>query len=105
MNDIENLTQLKEAIRAGRVFQIVLHPIRDYVGQKRKLNVSKRNGVYLIDPDHVSFTEKANIKDGYWLSYGSEGDWTFSNGLCFRYNGIHIAENLVMAFRFLEETA
>lgn len=81
---IENLSQLKKAIRNGACFRIVKHYVKPaYEGQIRKPNWVQTNGFYSVEvnkPD--SDVSLANDGKGSWLEYGKASDWKFEEGLC-----------------------
>ena len=105
---IQNLSQLKKAIKAG-VRQTCALPICfDCIGEIRRVTLANTQGLYSVvdgQPDHA--ISKGNDGRGAILTWEKAGSWEFRDGLCTQYftHEAHTAENVAISFRILEEAA
>lgn len=102
---IENLNQLKRALRPGIRLQIVDHRRTECINQLREVTWITSNGFctkVLNQPaDKIN---SGNGGRGAMLWWGPASTWTFENGVCssFTYGG-NRKETLIIAFRVLNE--
>ena len=104
---IENLNQLKRALRPGIRLQIVDHRRTECINQLREVTWITSNGFctkVLNQP--ADKIDAGNNGRGAMLWWGAARTWEFEDGVCKSYTlGEHTAETLIMAFRVLEEEA
>lgn len=102
---IENLNQLKRALRPGIRLQIVDHRRTECINQLREVTWITSNGFctkVLNQP--ADKIDAGNNGRGAMLWWGPASTWTFENGECssFTYGG-NRKETLIIAFRVLNE--
>lgn len=102
---IENLNQLKRALRPGIRLQIVDHRRTECINQLREVTWITSNGFctkVLNQP--ADKIDAGNNGRGAMLWWGPASTWTFENGVCssFTYGG-NRKETLIIAFRVLNE--
>ncbi len=99
---INNLNQLKKAMKTCPKIEIVAHCRPVCVGQIRKVNLANTQGFYSAE-DGV--TNYGNGGLGLFLDWGKAPSWEFEDGLCTKYGkGMeHTEQNTVISFRILEE--
>ena len=105
---IQNLSQLKKAIKAGVRFEIIDHCRIECIGEIRRVTLANTQGLYSVvdgQPDHA--ISKGNDGRGAILTWENAGSWEFRDGLCTQYftHEAHTAENVAISFRILEEAA
>lgn len=102
---IQNLAQLKRALKKGAEFQIVDHRCREYIGQHRKVNVANTVGIYSIVPDEPNNkVTLANDGRGFFLGWPRASLLTFKDGICSLYDNEkeHTDEHCVLAIKVME---
>ena len=81
---IENLSQLKRALKDRHKFQIIEHRnCPNFIGDVREVNVMQTNGIYsrsALNPH--STLNSQNQGKGSWLDFGEAKEWTFTGDLC-----------------------
>lgn len=102
---IENLSQLKKALKAKPRLEITGHCHKDYVGQVRRVTLANTVGFYSVmdgQPDHK--ISRANNGLGSVLYWSSAPFWRFQDGVCSVYTSDteQDEEHLIMAFRVLD---
>lgn len=102
---IKNLNQLKRTLRPGIRLEFLDHCRPECIGQLREITLVNTQGFYtkvLNQPDNK--LNAGNNGRGAMLWWGPAKTWTFENGVCSSYQyGGNIKENLIVAFRVLEE--
>lgn len=85
---INNLSQLKKAMKEGRDFVVEKHyHFPEYTGQVRTVKECGTTFMYTgikDDPQHK--VSQMNCGKGCYLNFGKAADWKFSDGLCTMYN-------------------
>lgn len=102
---IENLAQLKRAVKVNSRFEIIEHRRADFVGQIRVVTAVNTVGCYSIvegDPEHE--VSRANNGLGYSLSWVKAAYWKFHDGICtqFRRPMPNADMTVAISFRLLE---
>lgn len=102
---IQNLSQLKKALKQGSRFEITEHFRPECVGQIREITMTNSVGFYskdAVDPENK--INLANDGRGSILWWEKASHWNFQSGLCSFYVGAgQREENRVISFRVLEE--
>ena len=85
---MENLAQLKKALKKGAVFEMTEHYLRpEMSGQIRVVQKTQTNGVYtgiFNEPDNP--ISKANYGKGYWMPFDKASNWRFKDGYAINTN-------------------
>ncbi len=101
---INNLEQMKKALRKGVTFKVIDHQKPQCVGQIREVTITKKVGVYTaIFEDKDNEFSKANGGKGNWLSFDRASHYIFDNNSIKWYaKPVGNADNrLIMEFRLL----
>jgi len=106
--DIHNLTQLKAVMKVHPKFEIVDHCRPECIGQIRRVTLANTQGFYSAiegQPEHT--ISRGNGGLGSILWWDKATSWDFRDGLCTQYykGEEHVAQNVTISFRILEETA
>lgn len=105
---VKNLSQLKQAMKTCPRFEIVGHTRPECVGQIRRVTASNSVSFYsAVDGQPEHKISRGNGGMGSILWWDRASSWEFQDGLCSYYakDREHTPENLVIAFRLLEDTA
>lgn len=103
---IQNLSQLKKALKAKARFRIIAHCRPEYVGQLRQITLANTQRFYSIQPDKLdSKCSTANGGRGSVLWWSKAPFWEFKENVCSLYNSDteHTENNLIISFRVLGE--
>ena len=85
---INNLSQLKKAMKAGHDFVIEKHYCHpEYTGQVRTVKECGTTFMYTgIKDEPYHKVSQLNSGKGCYLNFGKASDWEFKNGLCTMYS-------------------
>ena len=104
---INNLAQLKRALKKDARLEIIRHFRAECVGQVRRVTVANTVCFYSVvdgQPDHK--ISRSNGGRGSVLYWSKAPFWTFQDGVCSLYNDKgHEPKHLIMAFRVLDDAA
>ena len=104
---VKNLSQLKRTMKKHPRFEITDHCRKACIGEIRQVNHVDSRGFYSAI-EGIPDTELRTINGGkgivHWWRNAS--NWDFEDGICsFYLKGSHTEDNLVIAFRIIDEEA
>lgn len=105
---IQNLSQLKTAMKSCPRFEIVAHCRPELAGRIRRVTLANTQGFYSVmdgQPEHK--LSRANGGKGAFLYWSKAPAWDFHGGVCALYGEgqEHVDRNLILSFRILREEA